>query len=255
MDREIHNTTVLVIGMAPAETRSALAQAGLDVLTLDEIAPGARVKKFIAYAAGNIAGVFGEKADGQTLIVNAHVMLLDTAGAEGLLPALKHVDVSAVQTGKGGQAQRASGAALPGVYWMGPDFAPDAAVAYAQERLAHFIEAGKVMNRPRVMHIGGSYSLDILRPKLKVPHKLLIQNENGLITGTHITENDSQTMQNLSFDGQYLTWNAYSGTTSSELFTYRLEVFDDILLGATWRIDGSGPAAFKSPVVAERIHP
>ena len=254
MDREIHNTTVLVIGKAPAAVQSGLVRAGLDVIALNELAPGARIKKFIAYSAGNIAGILGEKADGRKLIVNAHVMLLDTAGAEWLLPALDSVDVAAVQTGDGGQAQLASGAALPGVYWMEPDFAPDAAIAYAQERLAHFSEAGKIMNRPRVMHIGGTYSLDILRPKLKVLHKLLIQNENGRLTGTHITENDSQTMQGLSFDGQYLTWNAYSGTTSSELFTYKLEVFDDILLGATWRIDGPGPAAFKSPVVVERIH-
>lgn len=252
MDREIHNTTVLVIGSVGPYVLAALKERALDTLALADIAPGATVKKFIRYAAGNFAGIFGARADGFKLIVNAHVVLVGMDAVAELTEVLADVGIGPPVTDQG-QALLVSGDVLPGVYLVGENFDSAGAIAYALERLAHFQRAGESMNRPREMHIGGVYTLDILRPKLKVLHKLFISNDKGTLTGTYVTENDSQPMQDLACDGQYLTWNAYSGTTSSELFTYRLELFDDILLGATWRIDGGCKAVFKSPVVVERI--
>jgi hypothetical protein len=231
MDREIFHTTAVIVGDVPPAVQESLKQQNLESLVLADIAPGAVVEKLIPYAAGNFAGIFGHTAEGKKIIVNAHAALLGPDQA-ALLP---------------------EGKTFPGVYLVNEAFCAADAVAYLQERLAHFARAGEAMKAPRECTVGGTYSLDILRPKLKQLHKLEIWTENGTLVGTHTTENDSQPMQDLQFDGQYLTWNAYSGTTSSELFAYRLEVFDDVLLGATWRIDGDPKASHRSPVVVERL--
>ena len=252
MDRVIHNTAVLIMGDVPEAVYAGLREHTIDTLLLSEAAPGCSVTKFIRYAAGNIAGIFGFQADDRKLIVNTHGILLSAAAAKQFAQPLSAAGVSDPPRTSCGQVLLNTGEVLPGVYLADEAFDPTQLISYVQQRINHFKRAGEVMNRPREIHIGGEYALDILRPKLKVLHKLLIQNDNGHLCGTHITENDSQPMQDLRFDGEYLSWNAYSGTTSSELFTYKLQVFDDILLGATWRIDGDQQAPFKSPVLAER---
>lgn len=250
MDREIINSAVLTVGAVSEKALEALREKGVDTVAL---APGSRIKKMIRYAAGNFAGIFGNRKDGFKLIINAHVILMDPASAEQLAEVLADAGCRPAEAAQKGQMLMEDGSPLPGMFVERDDFDLEAMLDYVLTRLEHFKRAGEVMNRPREMHVGGEYSLDILRPKLKTLHKLYITNENGVLSGTHVTENDSQPMQELTYDGEYLTWNAYSGTTSSELFRYRLEVFDDILLGATWRIDGGQKALFKSPVVVERI--
>lgn len=250
LDREILNTAVLTVGDVSADILSTLQQKGVETTAL---APGSRIKKFIPYAAGNFAGIFGSRADGLKLIINAHVILMDVKHAAELSRVLAEAGCASATDAPGGQVCLTTGEPFPGVFVENEQFELTGLLHYVLARLEHFKRAGEIMNRPREMHVGGEYTLDILRPKLRTLHKLYITNENGVLTGTHVTENDSQPMQELAYDGEYLTWNAYSGTTSSELFRYRLEVFDDILLGATWRIDGGHGSPFKSPVVVERI--
>ena len=233
MDRVIFNTAVLLAGTLDRSVPAAFA--GLDTLVLEEAAPACEIRKIICYGAGNLAGIFGYLTDGRKLIVNTHALVLGPDAAEALSPLLR-------ETGP-----------APGLYLARPGFDPGLAADYVRDRLRHFEKAGEMMSRPRQMEVDGEYTLDILRPKLRTPHRLYIQREDGVLTGTHVTENDTQPMQDLTFDGRTLRWRAYSGTTSSELFAYELEVFDDILLGATWRVDGPSPSPFRSPVSAERV--
>lgn len=250
LNREIINTSIVTVGAISDKTLSSLRKNCIDTTAL---VADSQIRKIICYAAGNFAGIFGNLDDGRKLIINAHVILIAPESAQMLHAVLEDAGCKPASEALHGQILLKNGTPLAGVFVEQEDFDLTAMLRYVRLRLEHFKQAGKVMNRPRQMHIGGEYTLDILRPKLKTLHKLYIQNENGTLTGTHVTENDTQPMQELFYDGQYLTWNAYSGTTSSELFRYRLEVFDDILLGATWRIDGEGPSTFKSPVFVERI--
>lgn len=271
MDRIIKKTQALVVGAGPEAIAAAVSakQAGVEVAILDaETVQGAPegittvdavvLDKIILYPEGRVAGVMGHQTDdGMKVIVNTDAVLL-TPDAAKVYEALcvqfgAVVTNGSIQVKADGLMVNAEGKNIGGMFVIN-EASGKAGGEYAawvdQNIYARFREHPMVNEAPK---IEGEYYLTIMGMPGVPKHHILIENRDGILSGTHETENDLQPMQDLHMEDGYLCWNLWAGTTSSELFTYHVKPYGQMFLGGTWRIDMDN--AHRTPVMMESAHP
>lgn len=271
MDRIIYKTQVLVVGQGGAAVQAAqeaLKQKArtmvLDIGALPQIPAGGEgidhvaLDKIILYPEGRVAGVMGHRTgDGRKVIVNCDAVLLTPEAAkayEGLCLRLGAVpEEGTLRRNQDGLLQNAAGEDIGGVFVIGDP----AGTGRAGGRYGIFVDEtiyARFRAHPMVHRepeLGGVYALTILGLTGVPKHKITLKNEKGIFSGTHETENDCQVMQNVRMENGYLCWELWSGTTSSELFTFQLKPYGNMLLGGTWRVDMEN--AHRTPVMMEPV--
>ena len=273
MDRIIHKTQTLVVGNGPDAAAAAAAafKAGAQTAILDssavQTAPEGvlvvdcvELDKIILYPEGRVAGVMGHQlSDGTKVIVNTDAVLLTAAAAEAYRNLCEQFGASAEDgnlrlTGHG-QMISTSGKEIGGVFIIGnPAETGRTGGAYSvmiDETIYARFRKNPMVEKDPV--IPGEYLLTIIGIPGIPKHKVVITEQDGILSGTHTTENDSQPMLDLHMEEGYLCWNLWAGTTSSELFTYHVKAYGDTWLGGTWRIDTEN--AQHTPVMMENAHP
>ena len=273
MDRIIKKVQALVVGSSEDARLAAMeaARAGAQVGILDEAtiadAPegilavdGVVLDKIILYTEGRVAGVMGHQvSDGMKVIVNTDAVLLTAAAARTYQDLCVQfgaaVKAGGIQVEQDGQIMGISGKAVGGMYVIDDPVATgkaggEYAVMIDKTIYARFRENPMVEKEPT---IAGEYLLTILGIPGIPKHKVTITEKDGVLSGTHTTENDTQPMLELHMEDGYLCWNLWAGTTSSELFTYHVKAYGDTWLGGTWRIDTEN--AQHTPVMMENAHP
>lgn len=273
MDRIIHKTQALIVGAGPEAAAAAAAarKTGAQTAILDSAvvrdAPedvtavnGVVLDKIILYPEGRVAGVMGhQRSDGMKVIVNTDAVLLTPAAADTYRELCRQFGAAVTDGGirqtDQGQMVDTSGKEIGGMYVIGdPAATGQAGGAYAvmidETIYARFRKNPMVEKEPT---IPGEYLLTIIGIPGIPKHKVVITEQDGVLTGTHTTENDSQPMLDLHMEDGYLCWNLWAGTTSSELFTYHVKAYGDTWLGGTWRIDTEN--AQHTPVMMENAHP
>lgn len=271
MDRIIYKTQALVVGQGAdgvSAARAALEEGAktmlLDAEALAQLPPEVEgigqvaLDKIILYPEGRVAGVMGHRTqDGRKVIVNCDAVLLTREAAktyEKLCLQFGGVlEDGTLRRNQKGLLQNEAGKDIGGVFVVDdPAAAGRAGGSYAvfvdETIYARFRAHPMVHREPE---LGGVYYLTILGMHGVPKHKITLKNENGTLSGTHETENDCQVMQNVRMEHGYLCWDLWSGTTSSELFTFQLKPYGDMLLGGTWRIDMEN--AHRTPVMMEPI--
>ncbi len=273
MDRIIKKTQALVVGCSAAarEAAATACSAGAQTMMLDaagitepihavEAVSNVTLDKIILYPEGRVAGVMGhQNADGRKVIVNCDAVVLTPdalAAYQGLCLAFGAVEeAGGLKMKSNGLLLNAEGKEIGGVFVMtSPTETGSAAGAYAvfvDETIYARFRAHPMVHQEPV--IEGEYYLTILGMPGVPKHHIVIHNDNGVYSGTHETENDCQTMQNVRMENGYICWDLWSGTTSSELFTFQLKAYGNMFLGGTWRIDMEN--AHRTPVMMESTKP
>ena len=272
MDRIIKKTQTLVVGSGAGAIAAAEAASGTgsQVAMLDQAAvqapqgveavSGVLLDKIILYPEGRVAGVMGHQvSDGIKVIVNTDTVLLTPEAAAQYRELCVRFGAVPEQNGlkakENGLLQSPEGKDIGGVFVItDPTVSGRDGGAYAvwvdENIYARFRRNPMVETEPT---IEGEYYLTILGMPGVPRHHVVIENRDGVLTGVHETENDSQPMQELRMEDGYLCWNLWAGTTSSELFTYHVKCYGGTWLGGTWRIDTEN--AHHTPVMMENAHP
>jgi len=272
IDRIIKKTQALVVGSGESAlaAASAAVKTGAQVALLDkapvQAPPGVEpvgevvLDKIILYPEGRVAGVMGHQVGGgMKVIVNTDAVLL-TPQAAGAYETLCLQFGAVAENGglkkrENGLLVNGQGKDIGGMYVASdPAASGHAGGEYAlwvdENIYARFRKHPMVETEPTVE---GEYYLTILGMPGVPKHHVTIENHDGVLSGVHETENDSQPMQDLHMEDGYLCWNLWAGTTSSELFTYHVKCYGGTWLGGTWRIDTEN--AHHTPVMMENAHP
>lgn len=269
MDRIILKTQTLVVGSglaAYAAAEAALAAKSqtsvLDTAKIDEFPAGAEavdavaLDKIILYPEGRVAGIMGHQIpDGRKVIVNCDAVILTEEAAkeyESLCTwfgAVKEAD--GLKKKENGLMLNAEGKDIGGMFIItDPAITGKDGGAYAvfvdETIYARFRKSPMINVEAK---IPGEYYLTIVGIPGVPKHHIVIEEKDGILSGMHATENDNQPMQNLRMEDGYLCWDLWSGTTSSELFTFHVKSYSGTWLGGTWRIDTEN--AQRTPVMME----
>lgn len=269
MNRIIMKTQSLVVGAGSVAATAAQASmnAGAETIMLHggkltdvpqgaEVVEGVKLDKIILYPEGRVAGVMGHQTgDGRKVIVNCDAVILTGEAVKEYKPlclAFGAVEADGgLKTRENGLMVNGEGKDIGGMFVVtDPQLSGGDGGKYAvfvdETIYARFRKMPMVHKEPT---IPGEYYLTILGIDGVPKHHIVIEEKDGVLTGMHATENDNQPMQDLRIENGYLCWNLWSGTTSSELFTFQVKCYSNTWLGGTWRIDTEN--AHRTPVMME----
>lgn len=245
---------VALVSKSDVPDRALLTGLGIEVFEKTD------VHKIIFYPEGRVAGIMCSRIDDKRkIIINGDAFALDTQAATDYAKLFEDFGARIVDgtplTRQAGLVVCETDKSISGVYIIdNPDETGRAAGVYALDvdRRIYSRFRGKPMERIEPVFTG-DFMLTIIGMPDVPKHKISIREQDGALTGTHETENDLQDMQNVRVEDEWLCWNLWSGTTSSELFTFQLMSYSDVWLGGTWRIDTEN--ALRTPVMMQRVKP